>query len=59
MPLQIDRVNTQVDVVPSGENGNTVTAYDSVSDSDLLERLKPFLIEIMKAEIDSILKEAR
>ncbi|MCG6970893.1 MAG: hypothetical protein LJE85_14090 [Gammaproteobacteria bacterium] len=58
MPLQIDRVNTQVDVLPSGQDGDTMNAYTSVTDTELLERLRPLVIEIMEEQMDRLRREA-
>jgi hypothetical protein len=58
MALQIDRVNTQMDVLPSGQDSDTVNAYTNVTDSDLLERLRPLVIEIMAEEMDRLRREA-
>jgi hypothetical protein len=58
MPLQIDRVNTQVDVLPSGQDTETVSAYASATDTELLERLRPLVIEIMEEQMDRLRREA-
>jgi hypothetical protein len=58
MALHIDRVNTEMEVVPSGESGGTTRGDFSGSDSTLLERLRPIVLEILEEELQRLRREA-
>ena len=58
MALHIDRVNTQIEVVPSGGSADTTSRNFNGSDSALLERLRPIVLEIMEEELQRLRREA-
>jgi hypothetical protein len=58
MPLHIDRVDTEMDVVPSDRShgGGTAGLLEG-SESELLERLRPLVLRILEDELDRLRRE--
>lgn len=58
MPLHIDRVDTEMDVVPADRaRGGGATGVLEGSESELLERLRPLVLRILEEELDRLRRE--
>lgn len=58
MPLHIDRVDTEMDVVsPDRARGGGEAGVLEGSESQLLERLRPLVLRILEEELDRLRRE--
>jgi hypothetical protein len=54
MPIQINRVDTEIDVLPPAVSGASGTAAVGGSDAALKERLRPIVMQILQEELDRL-----
>jgi hypothetical protein len=62
MPLHIDRVQTEMDIVPSGRGtdgtaGGLASRGGAAADMELKERLRPLVLEILREELDKLRRQ--
>lgn len=58
MALQIDRVDTQMEILSERGGGDTARGDFNVPDAALRERLRPMVIDILEEEIQRLRREA-
>lgn len=59
MPLHIDRVDTELDVTPADHTRRRRGAGDMFegTETELLERLRPLVLQILEEELDRLRRE--
>jgi hypothetical protein len=57
MPVQIDRVDTEIDVLPPAAAGGGSPPLPGATDAALKERLRPIVMQILQEELDRLRRQ--
>jgi hypothetical protein len=57
MPVQIDRVETEIDVLPAAAGAGGGGQLPGATDAALKERLRPIVMQILQEELDRLRRQ--